>query len=267
MDVALWRPRSPAEHTSVIDGGDLGGARVCRGAWRYAPLPQREVGNLAPLRRSRICRAAAFKVRPAPAGRRSYTNRHAICLNACGTEIEDIHPLTSGSAVSPPLDHHPHPRQLTHCQLGEGVEATGRCRKPLWATDGTLWRPRSPAELISVIDGGDLGVRQGSPREGSATLPWLVVWARQPTPGGVAAISDTRYEIRDTRYEIRDASSSPPLSALARRYATLLPRLQRRVHGAGVLAQLCRQLLFVPRAGAGHCFGLQRRSLLGDKGK
>ena len=49
----MWRPRSPAELSSVMDGGDLGGARVCRGAWRYAPLPQREVGNLALQRRSR----------------------------------------------------------------------------------------------------------------------------------------------------------------------------------------------------------------------
>ena len=202
MDVALWRPRSPAEHTSVIDGGDLGGARVCRGAWRYAPLPQREVGNLAPLRRSRICRAAAFKVRPAPAGRRSYTNRHAICLNACGTEIEDIHPLTSGSAVSPPLDHHPHPRQLTHCQLGEGVEATGRCRKPLWATDGTLWRPRSPAELISVIDGGDLWGPTGFAKGGFGDPPL----ARRvgATAHSRRRSRNLRYEIRDTRYEIRD---------------------------------------------------------------
>ncbi len=63
----------------------FGGARVCRGAWRYAPLPQREVGNLALLRRSRIfSRVAASKVWPAPASRRSYTNRHAICLKAGG---------------------------------------------------------------------------------------------------------------------------------------------------------------------------------------
>ena len=56
------RPRSPAERQPDINGGDLGGARVCRGAWRYAPLPQREAGSLAfcrhavanPLHRSRI---------------------------------------------------------------------------------------------------------------------------------------------------------------------------------------------------------------------
>ena len=38
----------------------VGGARVCRGAWRYAPLPQREVGNLALLRRSRNHRVAVI---------------------------------------------------------------------------------------------------------------------------------------------------------------------------------------------------------------
>ena len=43
----------------------------------------------------------------------------------------------------------------THGQPAVGVEATGRCRKPLWARDGTLWRPRSPAERTAVIDGGD----------------------------------------------------------------------------------------------------------------
>ncbi len=36
------------------------GARVCRGAWRDAPLPQREVGNLALLRRSRNHRVAVI---------------------------------------------------------------------------------------------------------------------------------------------------------------------------------------------------------------
>ena len=59
------RPRSPAGPSSVIDGGDLGGARVCRGAWRYAPLPQREAGSLALQRRSRIC-AAQRHSRPGP---------------------------------------------------------------------------------------------------------------------------------------------------------------------------------------------------------
>ena len=54
QDSPYLRPRSPAERPLDIDGGELGGAWVCRGAWRYAPLPQREVGNLALRRRSRI---------------------------------------------------------------------------------------------------------------------------------------------------------------------------------------------------------------------
>ena len=51
-------------------------------------------------------------------------------------------------------------QRITRGQPGGGVEATGRCRKPLWAMDGTLWRPRSPAERQTAVNGGELGGRR-----------------------------------------------------------------------------------------------------------
>ena len=98
------RPRSPAEHPPDNHGGDLGGARVCRGAWRYAPLPQREVGNLALLRRSRIRRAAASEIRDANS--KSRTAGDHWCATPCS------------KVAKKSLFHHPYQPCLLVAGLG-----------------------------------------------------------------------------------------------------------------------------------------------------
>ena len=84
-----WHIVATPEAGRAVNGGyvdDLGGARVCRGAWRYAPLPQREVGNLALQRRSRFCRVAALHVvegaKPLHLQRRRRICRHAMAIRA-----------------------------------------------------------------------------------------------------------------------------------------------------------------------------------------
>ncbi len=82
MDVALWRPAGRQNRQLWLVVVIAGGARVCRGAWRYAPLPQREVDNLALQRRSRIFSRVAAIQALASAGRSALlSNRHAIGLS------------------------------------------------------------------------------------------------------------------------------------------------------------------------------------------
>ena len=136
-EVTLWRPRSPAEQPPNRHGGDLGGARVCRGAWRYAPLPQREVGNLALLRRSR---------NPPPrSGRRAAAFRSPASGAAASSENPPHPPLPKegarGTARRSGCGQYPWPRR-GHQARGNGNASTSSMR---WAPRASISRRSTPS--------------------------------------------------------------------------------------------------------------------------